>query len=104
MAADLSEFQLDDEPLDAFIGRLVLMYCPDLAAVLRRPLAFVKPAGIVAFQKLDLLPTPPPEIMSHPLCEACVTTEEVQVDTLAERVLYPGPVDDAGHVVFEGVT
>lgn len=73
VAADLTEFQLDGEPVDALIGRLVLMYFPDPAAVLRRLLTFVRPGGIVAFQELDLLPSPPPEIMSHPLCETYVT-------------------------------
>lgn len=73
VAADLAGFQLDGEPVDALIGRLVLMYFPDPVAVLRRLLAFVKPGGIVAFQELDLLPSPPPDIMSHPLCETYVT-------------------------------
>ncbi len=73
VAADLAEFQLDGEPVDALVGRLVLMYFPDPAAVLRRLLAFVKPGGIVAFQELDLLPTPPPEVMSEPRCETYVT-------------------------------
>ncbi|GBD32122.1 Aklanonic acid methyltransferase DnrC [bacterium HR33] len=72
IAADLADFQLDGEPVDALVGRLVLMYFPDPAAVLRRLLAFVKPGGIVAFQELDLLPSPPPEIMSHPQCETYV--------------------------------
>ncbi len=73
VAADLTEFNGDDEPADALIGRLVLMYFPDPAAVLRRLLAFVKPGGIVAFQELDLMPSPPAEIMSQPLCETYVT-------------------------------
>ncbi len=73
VAADLAEFQLDTEPIDALVGRLVLMYFPDPATVLRRLLAFVKPGGIVAFQELDLLPSPPPEIMSEPRCENYVT-------------------------------
>lgn len=73
IAADLAGFQLDGEPVDALIGRLVLMYFPDPAAVLRRLLAFVKPGGIVAFQELDLLPAPLPEIMCQPICETYVT-------------------------------
>lgn len=73
VTADLAEFQLDGEPVDALIGRLVLMYFPDPAAVLRRLLAFVKPGGIVAFQELDLAPSPPREIMCHPFCETYVT-------------------------------
>ncbi len=73
VTADLAQFQLDGEPVDALIGRLVLMYFPDPAAVLRRLLTFVKPGGIVAFQELDLAPSPPREIMSHPICETYVT-------------------------------
>ncbi len=73
VAADLAEFQLDGEPVDALVGRLVLMYFPDPAAVLRRLLTFVKPGGLVVFQELDLLPSPPPEIMCQPLCETYVT-------------------------------
>ncbi len=73
VCADLAEFELDDEAVDALIGRLVLMYFPDPAAVLRRLLTFVKPGGLVIFQELDLLPSPPPELMSEPRCETYVT-------------------------------
>lgn len=72
IAADLADFQLDGEPVDAVIGRLVLMYFPDPAAVLRRLLAFVKPGGIVAFQELDIPVTPPVEVMCDPICETYV--------------------------------
>ncbi|WP_309570181.1 hypothetical protein [Deinococcus sp.] len=40
--------------MDALIGRLVLMYFPDPAAVRRHLLSLVKPGGIVAFQELDM--------------------------------------------------
>lgn len=43
------------QPVDAVVGRLVLMYLADPAAVLRRVLAHVRPGGIVAFQELDTL-------------------------------------------------
>lgn len=43
-----------DEPVDAVIGRLVLMYQPDPAAVLRHLAAQAQPGGIVAFQELDI--------------------------------------------------
>jgi predicted O-methyltransferase YrrM len=42
------------EPVDAVVGRLVLMYFPDPAAVLRRLSSFVRPGGIVTFQDFDL--------------------------------------------------
>ncbi|GIV96903.1 MAG: hypothetical protein KatS3mg057_1560 [Herpetosiphonaceae bacterium] len=87
------------------------MSFPDPAAVLCRLLAFVKPGGIVAFQELDLMPSPPPQMLpmqrvergpdSHiydwvaqatravlPLIQqvGVATADEVQVDTLAERM------------------
>jgi SAM-dependent methyltransferase len=42
------------EPVDALIGRLVLMYFPDPAAILRYLVSFVKPGGIVAFHEMDM--------------------------------------------------
>ena len=69
VAADLAEFQLNGEPVDSLIGRLVLMYFPDPAAVLRRLLAFVKPGGIVAFQELDL----PPPMNAAADSDTCLT-------------------------------
>ncbi|MCD6032400.1 MAG: methylase involved in ubiquinone/menaquinone biosynthesis [Thermomicrobiales bacterium] len=49
-AADLTL----DEPVDALVGRLVLMYFADPAVMLRRLLGVVKPGGIVAFQEIDM--------------------------------------------------
>ena len=43
-----------DAPVDAVIGRLVLMYLPDPAALLRRLLGMLAPGGVVAFQEMDL--------------------------------------------------
>lgn len=53
LTCDLSELTLA-QPVDALIGRLVLMYFPDPAALLRRLLSFVKPGGIVAFHEMDM--------------------------------------------------
>lgn len=53
IAQDLSELSLD-EPVDALIGRLVLMYFADPAVLLRRLAGLVKPGGLVAFQDFDL--------------------------------------------------
>jgi SAM-dependent methyltransferase len=50
--ADLAD--LDPAPVDALVGRLVLMYLDDPAAVLRRLLAGVRPGGVVAFQEMDM--------------------------------------------------
>jgi len=43
-----------DEPLDAIVGRLVLMYVRDPAAVVRRLTAFLNPGGIMTFQDFDM--------------------------------------------------
>ena len=43
-----------DAPVDAVIGRLVLMYFPDPAAVLRHLLGLLAPGGVVAFHEFDL--------------------------------------------------
>ena len=42
-----------DEPVDALVGRLVLMYFADPAVLVRRLAKFVRPGGIVAFHELD---------------------------------------------------
>lgn len=43
----------DEEPFDAAIGRFVLMFCPDPAAVLRQVMARVRHGGLIAFQEAD---------------------------------------------------
>jgi SAM-dependent methyltransferase len=47
-----------NEPADAIIGRLVLMYLPDPAAELRRLAEYVVPGGIFVFQEFDFTRTP----------------------------------------------
>lgn len=42
-----------DRNFDAVVGRLVLIYIRDPAALLRQLLGYLKPGGIVAFQDLD---------------------------------------------------
>jgi len=51
--ADLAEFTLT-APVDALVGRLVLLYLDDPAAVLRRLLECLEPGGVVAFQEMDM--------------------------------------------------
>jgi ubiquinone/menaquinone biosynthesis C-methylase UbiE len=51
--ADAARFVLDP-PVDALIGRLVLMYWADAASALRHLVKSVKPGGIVTFQDFDL--------------------------------------------------
>jgi 2-polyprenyl-3-methyl-5-hydroxy-6-metoxy-1,4-benzoquinol methylase len=51
--ADLEQFTTD-RPFDALVGRLVLLYLPDAAAVLHRLSRHLRPDGIVAFQEYDM--------------------------------------------------
>ncbi len=53
LTQDVADLSLD-APVDALVGRLVLMYFADPAVMLRRLLAWVKPGGIVAVQELDM--------------------------------------------------
>jgi SAM-dependent methyltransferase len=50
--ADIATFKTD-EKFDALVGRLVLLYLPDPAAVVRRLSQHLRPGGIVAFQEYD---------------------------------------------------
>ncbi len=42
-----------EEPFDAVVGRYVLMYSPDPAALLRQVAVQVRPGGVIAFQEVD---------------------------------------------------
>jgi len=46
-----------DEPVDAVVGRLILMHLPDPAATLRRLSSFVRPGGVIAFSENDIAAT-----------------------------------------------
>ncbi len=46
-----------DEPVDAVIGRLILMHLPDPAATLRQLASYVRPGGVVAFSENDITET-----------------------------------------------
>jgi SAM-dependent methyltransferase len=50
---DALQLELDDD-FDAVVGRWVLQYTPDPAALLRRARDWLRPGGIVAFQEIDL--------------------------------------------------
>jgi SAM-dependent methyltransferase len=43
-----------DEPVDAVIGRLILMHLPDPVATLRQLSSLVRPGGIIAFSENDI--------------------------------------------------
>jgi len=62
--SELAAFETDQQ-FDAIIGRLVLLYVPDPALVLRRLLRYLEAGGIVAFQEYDMQEasqTPPSEL------------------------------------------
>jgi ubiquinone/menaquinone biosynthesis C-methylase UbiE len=46
-----------DEPVDAVIGRLILMHLPHPAATLAHLSSFVRPGGVVAFSENDITQT-----------------------------------------------
>jgi SAM-dependent methyltransferase len=43
-----------DEPVDAVVGRLILMHLPDPAATLRQLSTWVRPGGVIAFSENDI--------------------------------------------------
>jgi SAM-dependent methyltransferase len=43
-----------DEPVDAVIGRLILMHLPDPVATLRQLASLVRPGGVIAFSEYDM--------------------------------------------------
>jgi SAM-dependent methyltransferase len=51
--ADLTTFE-PQQAFDAIVGRLVLLYLPDPAAILRRLSRALRPGGVVAFQEYDM--------------------------------------------------
>jgi SAM-dependent methyltransferase len=50
---DALSADLGDRPFDAVVGRLVLMYVSDPAAVVRSAAARVRPGGLVCFQEVE---------------------------------------------------
>ena len=65
-------------PVDALVGRLVLMYLDDPAAGLRRLLEGVRPGGVVAFQEMDMA-----TITCEPDCALFTTSGDRIVQTFA---------------------
>jgi 2-polyprenyl-3-methyl-5-hydroxy-6-metoxy-1,4-benzoquinol methylase len=43
-----------DEPVDAVIGRLILMHLPDPVATLRQLAGLVRPGGVIVFSEFDM--------------------------------------------------
>jgi ubiquinone/menaquinone biosynthesis C-methylase UbiE len=57
LAADIHDLALDRQ-YDAIVGRLVLQYLPERAAILRRLAQHLRSGGVVAFQEYDLSTNP----------------------------------------------
>jgi ubiquinone/menaquinone biosynthesis C-methylase UbiE len=68
-AADLDEFE-PSMPVDAVVGRFVLMYLRDPAATLRRLSRRLRPGGCVAFLEFDTT-IPGVSVPEMPLVETC---------------------------------
>jgi SAM-dependent methyltransferase len=77
IAADAANF-VADAPVDAIVGRLVMMYWPNPATVLRHLLRSLKPGGIVTFQDYDLSGS-----KSEPFCPLFEATVERVRQTFA---------------------
>jgi hypothetical protein len=68
---DLRELAVD-EPFDAAIGRLVLLYLGDPVTAIRRVAGSVRPGGVVGFQDLDFSMLPSACWPPAPLFERCI--------------------------------
>jgi ubiquinone/menaquinone biosynthesis C-methylase UbiE len=53
IAQDLSELTLE-EPIDAIVGRLILMYLVDPAVIVRKLVSVLRPGGLVIFHEFDV--------------------------------------------------
>src|SRR5215472_3751242 len=66
LAGDIRGVTLEQQ-YDAIVGRLVLQYLPERAAILRRLAHHLRPGGVVAFQEYDLSNDPslfyPPSLL-----------------------------------------
>jgi SAM-dependent methyltransferase len=71
-----------DAPVDAIIGRLVLIFFDDPADLLRRLIRNLRPGGIVAFQEWAT-----PLAASEPQCELFQTTIDRLVETFTRAGL-----------------
>ncbi|HEU5348199.1 MAG TPA: class I SAM-dependent methyltransferase [Ktedonobacterales bacterium] len=52
-AGDIRDW-IPDQDYDAIVGRLILMYLPERAAILRRLAQRLRPGGVLAFQEYDI--------------------------------------------------
>ena len=73
-----------DAPVDAVVGRFVLMHLAQPAATLRRVLAWLKPGGVVAIQEIDA-----EAFKTEPHCELWHATLERIQQTFSRAGLDP---------------
>ena len=71
-----SEFSqyVPDEPLDAIVGRLVLMYQADPAASLAKVTKYLRPGGVIAFMEPWFMPPPGPDSTTKRVLTCIVET------------------------------
>lgn len=60
VASDFADYN-PPEPVDAIVGRLVLMYQPDPSSALAAAIRHLRPGGIVAFQEIWMQPAKGPD-------------------------------------------
>jgi len=97
-------------PFDALVGRLILLYLPEPAQVLRRLLGLLRPGGLVVFQEMDMRSAravPPSVLYARMGSWLCTTFERAGVETQMGSLLHatfiqaglPAPeLHAAGHV------
>ncbi|HEX2514829.1 MAG TPA: methyltransferase domain-containing protein [Chloroflexota bacterium] len=83
LTQDASNLALEG-PVDALIGRLVLMYFPQPEALLRRLTTIVAPGGLVAFQEMDM-----GGATSEPECALFAATGERIRQACSHAGVYP---------------
>lgn len=76
LVTDLTQLRLE-LPVDAVVGRLILMHLPDPVAALAHLRTLLAPGGLVVFQEMDLTGS-----ISHPTCPLYETTLERIRETL----------------------
>ena len=82
-----------DQPVDAIVGRLVLLYMPDPSATLAQLATLVKPGGVLAFQEMDMpagKTSPPCSLFDDTLASLCETFRRVGCDP--QIALRLGPI------------
>jgi len=78
-------------PFDALVGRLILLYLPEPAQLLRRLLGLLRPGGLVVFQEMDMRSAravPAVPLYARMGEWLCSTFERAGVETMMGSRLY----------------